>query len=269
MQDAGGNTERFTGRVELYERYRTRYPKAVLDVLAEACGLQAKHVIADVGAGTGMLAELFLQNGNAVQAIEPNTEMRAACARMEERWSKLRVKDGTAEATGLEAESMDFITAGRAFHWFDLEGAKKEFRRVLRTEGWVVLVSDSRVRDEAPQAMSYETMLREHGTDYEENRERYVIDAKARALFAGGTYAKRTMLRDERLTMEAFAGQTMSLSVTPPVGHAKYEGMQRALREHFERWATEGRLTIPTACRVMWGQMAPPAASRGGGISTR
>ena len=262
MQDASGSTERFTGRVELYERYRTRYPKAVLDVLEEECGLCAEHVVADVGAGTGMLSELFLEHGNAVTAVEPNAAMRAACARLKEQWPKLRVKDGTAEATGLGAASMDFVSAGRAFHWFDSEGAKKEFGRVLRPAGWVVLVSDSRVRDTAPQAVAYEELLREHGTDYEENRERYEIDGKVAELFAGGSFAKRTMLREERLTIEEFVGRTMSLSVTPPVGHAKYEGLQRALREHFGRWATDGKLIVPTACRMTWGRMGLVAGLR-------
>ena len=58
------HTERFTGRVAEYERYRLRYPVEVLDVLRRQCGLTAAKVVADVGAGTGMLEELFLENGS-------------------------------------------------------------------------------------------------------------------------------------------------------------------------------------------------------------
>ena len=96
------HAERFTGRVEDYERYRTRYPAAVIDVLVERCGLQREHHVADIGAGTGMLAELFLEHGNAVVAVEPNDDMRAACERLASAWPGLTVKKGTAEATGLE-----------------------------------------------------------------------------------------------------------------------------------------------------------------------
>ena len=42
-------------------------------------------------AGTGMVAELFLENGNAAIAAEPNAEMRAACARWLSRYLGLRV----------------------------------------------------------------------------------------------------------------------------------------------------------------------------------
>jgi len=77
------NTQRFTGRVTAYERYRTRYPAAeIIETLREWTGLTSEWNIADIGAGTGMLAEVFLENGNAVVAVEPNQEMREACVRL-------------------------------------------------------------------------------------------------------------------------------------------------------------------------------------------
>ena len=75
MADA---TERFANRVENYVRYRPRYPKEILERLELECGLGSESVIADLGSGTGFLAELFLANGNRVFGIEPNAEMRAA-----------------------------------------------------------------------------------------------------------------------------------------------------------------------------------------------
>jgi hypothetical protein len=48
-----------------------------------------------------MLAELFLENGNAAIAGEPNAEMRAACERLKERYPKLSVVGAAAEATTL------------------------------------------------------------------------------------------------------------------------------------------------------------------------
>src|SRR5579864_9508223 len=93
--------ERFTGRVEEYERYRLRYPAEVIRTLTARCGLRRSHFIADVGAGTGMLAELFLEYGNSVVAIEPNAEMRAVCERLASLWPGFTVRNATAEATGL------------------------------------------------------------------------------------------------------------------------------------------------------------------------
>jgi ubiquinone/menaquinone biosynthesis C-methylase UbiE len=125
------NTERFTGRVADYERYRMRYPSdAIYPILWEWCGLSPEYRIADIGAGTGMLAEVFLQNGNEVIAVEPNAEMRAACAKLSEQWPRLSVINATAEETGLEDASVDLVSVGRAFHWFDRSRALAEFRRV-------------------------------------------------------------------------------------------------------------------------------------------
>ena len=63
---------RFANRVADYLRYRPRYPAAVLDLMQMQCLLTPAHAIADIGSGTGFLAELFLKNGNAVFGVEPN-----------------------------------------------------------------------------------------------------------------------------------------------------------------------------------------------------
>jgi predicted RNA methylase len=73
-------TERFSNRVESYRRFRPHYPAAIVDVLRQACGLEASWSVADVAAGTGLLAEVFLENGNPATAVEPNELMRAVCA---------------------------------------------------------------------------------------------------------------------------------------------------------------------------------------------
>jgi SAM-dependent methyltransferase len=250
------HTERFTGRVADYERYRTRYPKAVIGILKARCGLRWTQLVADIGAGTGMLSELFLEHGNAVIAVEPNDDMRDACERFASMWPGMLVVKGTAEATGLEDGSIDLIAAGRAFHWFDLEKAAKEFRRILRPGGWVVLVNQGRVRDESPQSLDYEAMLREHGTDYEENRERYGISPRVDAFFAGGELFREEIHGQQRLTFEELVGQTQSLSVTPEPGHEKYDGMQRALQEFFEKWEVNGAVVMPTVCRVACGRFS-------------
>ncbi len=71
-------TQRFSTRVANYVKYRPSYPKAIIDLLATECGLTPNSVVADVGSGTGLLAELFLKAGNRVLGVEPNREMREA-----------------------------------------------------------------------------------------------------------------------------------------------------------------------------------------------
>jgi SAM-dependent methyltransferase len=203
-----------------------------------------------------MMAELFLGYGNAVVAIEPNDDMRAACERLATAWPGLTVKKGKAEATGLEDASVDLIAVGRAFHWFDPEQSKVEFERILRPEGWVVLVSNSRVRDDSSMSLSYEALLREHGTDYAANRERYDIARKVDAFFAGGEVFREEIYGEQQLTLEELMGQTQSLSVTPAPGHEKHNEMQSALRRFFGEWERDGTVSMKTVCRVTCGRFA-------------
>src|SRR5438876_6048912 len=133
-------TQRFSNRVENYVRYRPGYPKEVLTLLKAECGLKADSIIADIGSGTGILAELFLASGNRVFGVEPNREMREAGERLLQAYPRFTSIAGTAEATTLPNQSVDFITAGQAFHWFDRAQCLREFERILRPGGWVVLV---------------------------------------------------------------------------------------------------------------------------------
>src|SRR5262245_37053311 len=116
MQDS---TQRFSNRVENYIRYRPNYPTEVLTFLQAECELTPASVVADVGSGTGILAELFLKSGCQVFGVEPNREMREAGERLLKSYSSFTSLAGTAEMTTLPPASVDLIAAGQAFHWFD------------------------------------------------------------------------------------------------------------------------------------------------------
>src|SRR5712692_8631532 len=109
--------QRFSNRVADYVRYRPGYPGALIDLLRTECGLRPDHVIADVGSGTGLLSKLFLENGNRVYGVEPNQEMREAGEEFLRSFPEFTSVAGSAEDTTLGNTSVDFVTAGQAFHW--------------------------------------------------------------------------------------------------------------------------------------------------------
>lgn len=245
------HAKRFNGRVAEYDKYRSRYPKAVVEILTEHCGLRREDMVADVGAGTGMLSELFLENGNAVVAIEPNDEMRAMCEQLASAWPGLTVENGTAEATGLDRESVDFIAVGRAWHWFDRELAVAEFRRVLKPGGWVALVSNRRYQDGSDEYAAYEAILTEFGNGRGETERETRRAGEVAPLFGDGSVVREELRGEQMLTLEEFLGQTQSFSAAPLPGDAKYEGMQSALRDFFARFEQDGALRMGTLCSVM------------------
>jgi SAM-dependent methyltransferase len=96
--------------------------------------------MADIGSGTGKLSVLFLDHGNTVCGVEPNDEMRAAAESLLSQHPNFVSVAATAEATGLPDHGFDFVIAGQAFHWFEPAAARREFVRILRPGGCVVLV---------------------------------------------------------------------------------------------------------------------------------
>src|SRR5438128_9575556 len=147
--------KRFSNRVEAYSKYRPGYPSAIIDFLTAQCGLSRNSIIADVGSGTGILSELFLKNGNQVFGVEPNREMREAGKRILADYSNFKSVEGSAESTSLPDKSVDFITAAQAFHWFDHERTRTEFARILKPNGWIILLWNERPTDSTPFLRDY------------------------------------------------------------------------------------------------------------------
>ncbi|MGA7156281.1 MAG: class I SAM-dependent methyltransferase [Acidobacteriaceae bacterium] len=251
------STDRFTGRVATYNRYRLRYPTAtILDRLRLWCHLQPHWRIADIGAGTGMLTEVFLSNGNPVIAIEPNQEMRATCADLRTQYPALQLRNTTAESTGLPDHSIDLISAGRAFHWFNTPRALAEFNRILQPNGWLVLVSLGRAKIDTPQARDFESLLTNHGTDYADYvRGSYRIHENLDQVFTADRHHEQ-IHGQESLDWESFLGQTMSLSVTPPRDSPCFPAFHQDLRDYFTTYAIENQLTTPTTCWIDAGRIS-------------
>ena len=84
---------------------------------------------------------------------------------------------GTAEATTLADASVDFVTAAQAAHWFDRARARREFVRILKPGGWLVLLWNERVTDGTPFLRDYEQLLLTYGTDYADVRHERTTDA--------------------------------------------------------------------------------------------
>jgi len=248
-------TGRFSGRVEAYRRYRSRYPPEIIPLLREKCGLTPESVVADIGAGTGMLSELFLENGNRVFAVEPNAEMRAACEELTSKFPELTCIDGTAEHTHLADHSVDLIAVGRAFHWFDHDKCRPEFQRILRPGGWVVLAGLGPRRRKEAVSQDYQAILREYGIDYSRLHDRYNVNEAVKRFFEGGTLEEAQFPGWEELTYEGLEGHTLSLSVTPKPDHPGFPAMQAALKSYFEKYQHDGKMRLPVKCHIHMGQL--------------
>ena len=246
--------KRFSSRAENYARYRPSYPASVSDVLQSDCGLKETSIVADVGSGTGILSELFLKNGNTVFGVEPNAEMRLSAERLLQGFRNFVSVAATAEATTLESAGIDFITAGQAFHWFDREKARREFARILKPGGWVVLIWNERRLDSTPFLREYENLLLRYGTDYAKVRHENVSGEIAQ-FFAPETFQLKNFENVQHFDFESLKGRTRSASYTPEPDDPNFEPMFAKLEELFNAHKLDGMVTFEYETRVYYGHL--------------
>lgn len=248
--------QRFSNRVTDYVRYRPGYPAACLDLLREECGLQPAHAVADIGSGTGLLSKLFLDNGNRVLGVEPNAEMRSAGAEFLQEYANFSSINGSAEATTLPGHSVDFVSAGQAFHWFDPVAAKCEFQRILKPGGWVVVLWNDRRISESRFSREYENLLVRFGTDYTKVKEAYPEAPVIRSFFGGNKFESRELPNFQDFAFDGLAGRLRSSSYAPAEGHASYTPMMEALLGLFSENQVQGRVRMNYSTHIYFGQLA-------------
>ena len=53
-------------------------------------------------------------------------------------------REGRAEATGLPTAYADVVLSAQAFHWFEPVATLREFHRILKPDGWAILMWNER-----------------------------------------------------------------------------------------------------------------------------
>jgi SAM-dependent methyltransferase len=129
-----------------YDYGRPSWPPEVV----ASVGLPRDADVADLGAGTGKLTRVLLEQFDRVIAIEPLDGMRALIA------AEAQALPGTAEAIPLPDGSLDGVFCGESFHWFDWPLALPEIARVLRPGGRLAMFWN---RGETPWPPAVEAIL--------------------------------------------------------------------------------------------------------------
>jgi SAM-dependent methyltransferase len=246
---------RFSDRAEDYVKYRPHYSPEVVQAFQQACGLRPQHLIGDVGCGTGMLAKIFLDNGNRVIGVEPNREMRLAGEDYLAVYPKFSMIDGSAEATTLLDASIDFVVAGQAFHWFRPDETRIEFARILKPEGWAVLVWNDRNVDSTSFLRAYEDFVRCHSIDYEQVTHKYLASYAALERFFSPNKMQLIQQHNQQvLDFDGLRGRLLSSSYIPKSGE-RYEAMLRELPQLFSSYAAEGHVILQYDTKIYFGHL--------------
>lgn len=249
-------TQRFSGRVENYVRYRPGYPPEVLKHLTREYGLTNDSVIADVGSGTGLLSRMFLENGNRVYGVEPNAEMRLAGERLLAGYAGFNGVPAMAEETTLQDASVDFVTVGQAFHWFDPTPTRTEFSRILRPGGRVVLIWNARRKEGTGFLEAYERVLEIYGTDYSEvEHGRRGSREEVRRFFDLEPVETATFDNAQAFDLGGIKGRALSSSYVPVEGEPGCREMLEELERVFRAYQRDGTVSVEYDTRVYVGRL--------------
>lgn len=243
MNTAHNNTTRFSDRVADYIRYRPHYPDNMVPQLQAAGIVKNTTTVADIGAGTGLSSAPFLNNGNTVYAVEPNTEMRTAGEKQYGNNPNFNAINGTAEASGLATASVDLIFCGQAYHWFQPQKAREEFTRILRPGGAIILAWNERSTTD-PLQQEYEQLLRTKVPEYSRVTQRNINTEQIRSFLLPFPMEVMALENSQVFDLEGLKGRMQSSSYSPKPGEANYPEVMEGLEQLFEKYQQNGQLTF-------------------------
>lgn len=112
-----------------YARGRIGYPRDLFQFLADQC---PEHQLAwDCATGTGQAAGDLVDSFSQVVATDISPELLA----LTRPHPRVAYRKAPAEASGLEASSVDVIVVAQAVHWFNLGEFWREVQRVSKPNG--------------------------------------------------------------------------------------------------------------------------------------
>ncbi|HEY5369778.1 MAG TPA: class I SAM-dependent methyltransferase [Hanamia sp.] len=232
------STTRFSDRVDDYIKFRPHYPSQIIEGLKRKIGFSKEDIVADIGSGTGISSEIFIDNGNKVFAVEPNTEMRqAAEITFSEKPNFISV-NGTAENSNLESNSIDLIFCGQAFHWFNKQVSKLEFSRILRANGNIVLAWNVR-NEENEFQKEYEQILISNIAEHKDVTHKNISDQTIADFFEPKVALFDSIINLQEFDLEGLKGRLKSSSYCPKEG-TEHDRLFKEIESLFKKFEHNG-----------------------------
>lgn len=227
----------FSGKADVYAQNRPSYPPELVRWLKEHADLDS---VADIGAGTGIFTACLAKECRTICAVEPNPDMRAA---FQKSLPRIECLPGSAEKTGLPAQSLTLVTAAQAFHWFDEELFRDECCRLLRPEGKLAVVWNNRQQHGIGPA--YDAVCRKYCPDYRTGH------VGKRSAEEGDRFLKERYFRQVEIfrcpntvprTEAQFIGDKLSRSYALTASSPDFPAFVRELKEVFDAFAVGGHV---------------------------
>jgi SAM-dependent methyltransferase len=203
----------FGETAEDYAAHRAGFPEAFFEALAARGWLIPGARALDLGTGAGTVARGLALRGLDVTGVDPSPALMAQARRLDAAArARVAYREGRAEALAEPDASVDLVTAGQCWHWFDRPAAAAEARRVLRPGGRIVIAHFDWIPAPGNVVEATEALILAHNPAW---------------ALAGGTGIYPAWLAD--LAGAGFAGiETFSFDIDQPYSPAAWRGRVRA-----------------------------------------
>ncbi len=245
------NTNKFDSKGTVYSKARPNYPDALLSYLLAERVINKDTVAADIGSGTGIFTIALSKFVDSVFAVEPNDDMRIKAEEKYKTIANITSINATAENTSLPDCSVDLVTVAQAFHWFDRVAFKDECKRILKSNGKIVLVWNDRdivseiIKDNFAVNKKYCKAFKgsSNGIDFSKD---------AFSDFFSGEFELVEFCNNLVYTREDFIARNLSSSYAPKENDPIYDDYIKAIADVFEQHQTNGTVNYPyiTRCYI-------------------
>lgn len=238
------NEEKFTGKADVYDKYRPTYPAELVDWIYEKIHAET---VADIGAGTGIFTKCLSAKSWKITAVEPNADM---LGKLRANLPEVEIVNAPAESTGIAPNSIDLVTAAQAFHWFDKVKFMAECKRIFTPSGRLAVIWNTRTETDM-QTERNEIFLRTAG-QYDSVKGNANVDSRfvnADGEFAPekyfSEYERVSFLQSMKMDREQYVGCEMSRSYAPKKGTPLYDVQLDELTRLFEKYQKGGIVDVP------------------------
>lgn len=236
------NEERFSGKAQLYAKFRPSYPTALVDWLYKMTNAEN---VADIGAGTGKFTEKLLAKPWSVTAVEPNTDMCRELLKCV--GGRAEIVMASAESTRLPEHRFGLITAAQSFHWFDENKFREECRRLLTPDGRLAIVFNSRLSGAI--SVERDEIFRKYCPDFANRRSHMGVRSEEEGdkFLRNEYFSSVEMFQMENpviFSREQFIGNSLSLSYSPKESDPNLKAFITEIRDLFDKYHRYGKVAI-------------------------
>lgn len=238
----------FDAAAEDYDAGRPSYPAAVYDLLDMRVGGLAGKVVADGGAGTGIVARQLLDRGAEVIAFDPGPRLlRRAVGRT----PGVRAVVAEAAAVPLRSCVLDAVCFGQSWHWVDQADGAREMSRLLRPHGCWAAWWNHPWADEQGWFDEYYSLVESRCPEFSRNQRN--TDWAAEGIAAEGTFdlPERHIVSWERqVSVEEWLTDLRSHSYVIDLPETKREELLSSAKSILTRQFPGGTMKVPYQTRL-------------------